>query len=114
MWIWLAKPGILPTGAVLLLGLGLVVRPRIGRREVGVYVLAAGVSVSAIDYFAWRFGVTNWDAWWIALPLLGAELLGAAHALGLQYTIWPRQPRSLSIVEDPTHRPVFILIPTVN
>ena len=89
-------------------------RPRITRRELATCILAFGVVASTLYYFVWRTGVANWSAWWIALPLLVAELFGAMHALGLHYTIWPRKSRPLCIVEDPTRRPIFVLVPTVN
>jgi cellulose synthase (UDP-forming) len=77
-------------------------------------LLTATVGVSAVDYFAWRWGVINWASWWVALPLFIAEFFGALHTLGLQYTVWPRRETPLVIREDPTSAPVFIFVPTVN
>ena len=46
--------------------------------------------VAAVDYFTWRVGVVNLSAFWIGIPLIAAEMFGALHALGFQYTVWPR------------------------
>ncbi|GCE25561.1 hypothetical protein KDA_10450 [Dictyobacter alpinus] len=77
-------------------------------------LLAIAVGISFMDYVSWRFEVTNWAGWWIAVPLLFAETLGAVHTVGLQFTLWPRQQLSLKRTEDPTQYPVFVFIPTVN
>ncbi len=76
--------------------------------------LAVTVTVAIVDYLTWRFRVTNWAGWWIALPLLAAETLGAIHTLGFQYTLWPRRRPNLELRDDPTVLPIFIFIPTVN
>ncbi len=83
-------------------------------RSVLVCLLSLAVLVSALHYLVWRWDVTNWRAWGIALPLFGAELLGVLHILGFHQTVWPRRPLSLVQEEDPTYRPLYILIPTVN
>jgi len=113
-WLWMAHPGAWPGLAVLLLAAALLVRPGVGRRDAVIYILGAGVTVTALDYFGWRVDVSNWGGWWISAPLLAAEVLGALHTLGLQYTVWPRRGQTLADAEDPTCRPVFIFIPTVN
>src|SRR2546428_7996707 len=95
-WLWTAHPGAWPGLAVLLLGAALLVRHGVGRRDAVIYILGAGVTVTALDYFGWRVGVSNWAGWWISAPLLAAEVLGALHTLGLQYTVWPRRGQTLA------------------
>ena len=107
-----------PWGTLLLLGTPLLVwgrmRRRVGPRGARTAALAAGVGVSAAGYLLFRVQIIHWAAWWIALPLFLAELHGLAHALGLQYTLWPRPAPQIFLEEDPSERPIFILIPTVN
>ena len=102
------------TIAALVFALALLIPAGLARREVVTRVFALAVGVSALGYLSWRFGVLNWASWWIAVPLFAAEALGAAHTLGLQYTIWPRPPLQLTASENPSRRPIFIFIPTVN
>ena len=82
-----------------------------GARRAG---LAAGVGISAVYYLWFRLQIVPWAVWWIALPLLLAEMHGMLHTLGLQYTLWPRSAPRVHDDEDPSRRPIFILIPTVN
>ena len=105
-------------GVFFLLGTPLLVwwwmGGRIGARGARTAALAAGVWVSAGGYLLFRVQVINWAAWWVALPLFLAEMHGLTHGLGLQYTLWPRPSPVLFAEEDPSTRPVFVLIPTVN
>ena len=72
-----------------------------------------GTGVAAVDC-CWRFAVTNWQGWWLAVPLLFAEVLGAVHTLGFQATIWPWPAPVLESGEDTTQLAIFIMVPTVN
>jgi len=112
------RDGSDPWGVFFLLGPPLLVwgrmRRRTGPRGARTAALATGVALSAAGYLLFRVQIIHWAAWWIALPLLGAEMHGLAHTLGLQYTLWPRPAPPVSIEEDPSQRPIFILIPTVN
>ncbi len=83
-------------------------------RDVIIKVMTLCVFVSALNYMLWRIWAINWDAWWSGIPLIAAELFGMIHTLGLQYTIWPRPEPEILNNEDPTYRPIFIFIPTVN
>ncbi len=84
-------------------------------RRAGVTrLLSLATVVAVLDYFAWRVGVTNWRFWAIAGPLLGAELFNVAQTLGFHYTVWPRARPSSPVDDDPTYRPLFIFIPTVD
>ena len=88
---------------------------RAAPRQAGVKVLLTLATVAAaLDYFAWRVGVTNWRFWAIAGPLLGAEAFNVAQTLGFHYTVWPRARAVPPTDDDPTRRPVFIFIPTVD
>ncbi|MCU0495494.1 MAG: glycosyltransferase, partial [Chloroflexaceae bacterium] len=113
-WLVVMQPGLWATVAVLLVGLALAMRQGVVRREASVMVLTVAVGVSTVNYMAWRAGLINWGSWWVAVPLFLAEVLGALHALGLQYTVWPRKEPLLNPTSDPTRLPVYIFIPTVN
>jgi cellulose synthase (UDP-forming) len=109
---------LLPGGWVMLatlaLGVSIALRGGADSRKLLTILLAATVGVTTIDYLTWRLEVSNWAAWWIAVPLLAAEAFGAVHTLGLQYTVWPWSRPRIVPSEDPARRPVFIFIPTVN
>ncbi|MBA3826913.1 MAG: glycosyltransferase, partial [Ktedonobacterales bacterium] len=77
-------------------------------------ILAFVTTIAALDYLLWRLMVTNWANWWIAVPLVLAEAFGVVHTVGLQVTIWPWHSPALHPTEDPTLRPIFVFIPTVN
>lgn len=113
-WVVVVRPGGWGIFAALLLGLALVISSGRTAFEVRVFTLAVGTCVATLNYLSWRAGQINWHVFWIAVPLFLAELLGAAHTLGLQYTIWPRPKPKWRHNEDPTLRPIFILIPTVD
>jgi cellulose synthase/poly-beta-1,6-N-acetylglucosamine synthase-like glycosyltransferase len=113
-WISYARPGPLLVLAVLVLGLAIAFTNNVNRDQTITMVLAIAVGVATIDYLSWRFVVTNWQGWWVSLPLLFAETLGALHVLGFQFTVWPWSPPEIERREDPTQHPIFIFIPTVN
>jgi cellulose synthase/poly-beta-1,6-N-acetylglucosamine synthase-like glycosyltransferase len=98
----------------LLIGLSITVRRSASGQTLLTILLCLTVGATAVDYLTWRLEVTNWDGWWIAAPLLAAEIFGALHTVGLQYTVWPWSQPKLTLSEDPTLRPIFIFIPTVN
>jgi cellulose synthase/poly-beta-1,6-N-acetylglucosamine synthase-like glycosyltransferase/putative flippase GtrA len=114
IWIAASHPGAWAPGGALLLGTVFVFCLGVPRRDALLYLQAAVVAVSAVNYLAWRFSVTNWAGWWLAVPLFVAELFGGLHTLGLQYTVWPRREPDVRMEEDPTRRPIFIFIPTVD
>ena len=84
------------------------------REQAITMVLAAGVGIATVDYVGWRISVTNWHGWWVAVPLLCAEALGAVHVVGFQFTVWPRPAPLIDPTCDPTRLPIFIFVPTVN
>jgi cellulose synthase/poly-beta-1,6-N-acetylglucosamine synthase-like glycosyltransferase len=77
-------------------------------------MMGIAVALTAINYLWWRCHYINWDAPWIGVPLFLAELFGILQVLGFHYTVWPRTPAPLQPLENPTLRPIYILIPTVN
>jgi len=114
VWIGYAHPGVLLILAVLVVGAAMMSVLDVSRHQAITMVLAVALGVAAVDYMSWRFSVTNWQGWWIAVPLLFAEALGAVHVLGYQFTVWPWPTPAIEPVEDPTQYPIFILIPTLN
>jgi len=113
-WIAYVQPGPPLVLAVLFIGLALAFTRNVNRDQAITMVLAVAVGVAAIDYVSWRFVATNWQGWWIAMPLLFAETLGILHVLGFQLTVWPWSPPEIEGGEDPTRHPIFVFIPTVN
>ncbi len=107
-------PGVWILVAAVAIGFCMIALGSTSSRALLTMLLAATVGVTSVDYLTWRFEVSNWVGWWIAVPLLAAEVFGALHALGLQYTLWPRPAPVMSGNEDPTRRPIYIFIPTVN
>jgi cellulose synthase/poly-beta-1,6-N-acetylglucosamine synthase-like glycosyltransferase len=113
-WIGYARPGALLVLAVLFIGSAIVFAKNVQREQAIIMLLAISTTVATIDYVSWRFVVTNWYGWWIAVPLLFAETLGALHGLGFQLTVWPWSPPKLEKSVYPALHPIFIFIPTVN
>ncbi len=113
-WISYALPGALLALAALFIGSAIAFTQNVNRDQAITMVLAIAVGIASIDYLSWRFVVTNWHGWWISVPLLFAETLGALHVLGFQFTVWPWSPPEIEQSEDPTRHPIFIFIPTVN
>ncbi|MGZ6299766.1 MAG: glycosyltransferase family 2 protein, partial [Candidatus Limnocylindria bacterium] len=113
-WIAYAQPGPALIPVVLVVGLTIPTISNVDRGRAITMVLAVAVVIATVDYVSWRFVVTNWPGWWIAAPLLFAEAFGAVHVLGFQLTIWPWPQPHLQPTEDPTRRPIYIFIPTLN
>lgn len=107
-------PGAWILVAAVAIGFSMIALGSTSSRALLTMLLGATVGVTSVDYLTWRFEVSNWAGWWIAVPLLVAEVFGALHALGLQYTLWPRPAPAMSGKEDPARRPIYIFIPTVN
>ena len=113
-WIGYVHPGLLLIMAVVIVGSAILSASEASRHQVIAMMLAVALGVATIDYVGWRFAVTNWQGWWIAVPLLGAETLGAVHILGFQFTVWPWPKPAIEPSEDPTRHPIFMLVPTLN
>ncbi len=114
IFICYVQPGAWIVIATVLIGTALLLGEGIEGKQAMTMLLGIAICVSSVDYLAWRFAVSNWSGWWIALPLLAAETFGALHTLGFQYTLWPWIPPARQHSEDPTRLPVFVFIPTVN
>ena len=115
VWIGYEHPGgPLLSLVAIAVGIAIPFTTDVSREQAIKMVLAVAVGVVTIDYIGWRFSVANWPAAWIAVPLLWAEVLGAIHLLGFQFTIWPRDPPRIEPHEDPTQHPIFIFVPTLN
>ena len=76
-WIVYTHPGPLVILGVLVVGLAIPFTMDVNRQQAITMVLAMAVGVATFDYVSWRLSVTNWQGWWIAVPLLCAEVLGA-------------------------------------
>ena len=113
-WLGYAHPGPLLVLGVLVVTAAMLSTMEVDRHQAITTLLAVGTGVAAVDYMGWRFSVTNWEGWWIAVPLLFAEALGAVHTLGFQFTVWPWPRPEIELNEDPTRHAIFILVPTVN
>lgn len=118
MQVWRLAGHFGPGAWAAVLALLLVPCVRLRRaapRRAGIKVLLTLATVAAtLDYLAWRIGVANWRAWAISIPLLGAEAFNIAQTLGFHYTVWPRTLPAAPVDDDPTRRPIFIFIPTVD
>jgi cellulose synthase/poly-beta-1,6-N-acetylglucosamine synthase-like glycosyltransferase len=107
-------PGAWLIPAVVLLGVATGSALQISRRDLVTAVLGVTVAAAAVDYLAWRVDVANWAGWEIAVPLLLAEMFGAVHVLGLQYTVWPKPTGHPVPTQRVPRQPIFVFIPTVN
>jgi cellulose synthase/poly-beta-1,6-N-acetylglucosamine synthase-like glycosyltransferase len=114
VWIGYVHPGLLLILAVVLVGSAILSSMEASRHQVITMILAVALGVATVDYIGWRFAVTNWQGWWIAVPLLCAEALGAAHILGFQFTVWPWPVPAIEPSEDPARHQIFMLVPTLN
>ena len=114
LWVGYVHPGLLVILAVVIVGSAILSSMEASRHQAITMMLAVALGVAAIDYVGWRLAVTNWQGWWIAVPLLCAEALGAAHILGFQFTVWPWPTPAIEPSEDPTRHPIFMLVPTLN
>lgn len=107
-------PGMWLLVGSLIIGLCVFAISPATSRPLMTMLFCVTVGVTSVDYLVWRFEVSNWAGWWIAVPLLLAEAFGALHALGLQYTIWPRPEPTLTVQQNPARMPIYIFIPTVD
>lgn len=113
-WLVLEIPGLWAIAAVLLAAPAVVIMLGLTAREGITVILGIASLVSILNYISWRGTVVHWAAWWVAVPLLAAESLGALHMLGIQHTAWPRRDSPLCRDLDAAALPVFIFVPTVN
>jgi cellulose synthase/poly-beta-1,6-N-acetylglucosamine synthase-like glycosyltransferase len=88
--VWLVWQQLGPWDVALAVALPAALATGLSWVERRTIALAIGMLVAAVDYFIWRVGVVNLAVFWIGIPLVAAEMFGALHALGFQYTVWPR------------------------
>lgn len=112
--IAISLPGMWALVAALAVGACIYTLSPSASRALTTMLLCVTVGVTSVDYLTWRVEVSNWAGWWIAVPLLLAEAFGALHALGLQYTVWPRSDPTLTRDLDVARIPIYIFIPTVD
>lgn len=111
--VW-CRPGPWACAVTPLVTFGLLAGSGRTRGQIWIATSTVGVLTSTVDYLVWRLSVTNWSAAWLAVPLLAAEMFGAAHALGLQATIWPKDAVPTRRIHDPSRLPIYLLIPTAG
>ena len=86
---------------------------RNARQELLIHAVAILATVAGLAYLIWRVGWTlNYQALWLALPLLAAEFHGYLTYLGYMFMVWNCDP-----LPDPGEFPgasVDFFIPTYN
>src|SRR4051812_29818720 len=84
------------------------------RRIVALRGLGVLTVVLGVNYLVWRWGFSlNWDAWWIAVPLVLAETYSLIDVTLFAMTMWRAEARP----GPPTPRPhltVDVFITTYN
>ncbi len=64
------------------------------RRQVLLRVIGVLTAILGVNYIAWRWlESVNWDAWWIAVPLVVAETYSLVDVLLFALTMWRAEPR---------------------
>ncbi len=67
-----------------------------------------------VNYVAWRWAASlNWDAWWIAVPLIVAETYSLIDVLLFGMTVWRLKERT-GAPEAPADATVDVLVTTYN
>jgi cellulose synthase (UDP-forming) len=67
-----------------------------------------------VNYVLWRwFGSLNWDAWWIAVPLVAAETYSLIDVLLFGMTVW-RPKKRAAAPPPPVDATVDVFITTYN
>lgn len=70
--------------------------------------------VLGVNYVAWRWlGSLNWDAWWIAVPLVAAETYSLIDVLLFGMTVWRLKSRDAPPAA-PDDATVDVFITTYN
>lgn len=71
-------------------------------------------ALSAFQYLQVRLVVIHWEAAWIAIPLLLAELLGLIHMLGFLFVQWMKPEYTPAPGTIGAKYKLYILIPTAT
>ncbi|MGN6441896.1 MAG: glycosyltransferase family 2 protein, partial [Arthrobacter sp.] len=70
--------------------------------------------LTGLNYIAWRWAASlNWDAWWIALPLVIAETYSLIDVMLFGMTVWKLKIRK-GAPEPPSDATVDVFITTYN
>ena len=70
--------------------------------------------LTGLNYIAWRWmSSLNWDAWWIALPLVAAETYSLIDVMLFGMTVWNLKIRK-GAAEPPRDATVDVFITTYN
>ncbi|WP_457946713.1 glycosyltransferase family 2 protein [Pseudarthrobacter sp. alpha12b] len=70
--------------------------------------------LTGLNYIAWRWAASlNWDAWWIALPLVAAETYSLIDVMLFGMTVWKLKIRE-GAPEPPHDATVDVFITTYN
>ena len=70
--------------------------------------------LTGLNYIAWRWAASlNWDAWWIALPLVVAETYSLIDVMLFGMTVWKLKIRK-GAPEPPSDATVDVFITTYN
>ncbi|MGV0110003.1 MULTISPECIES: glycosyltransferase [unclassified Arthrobacter] len=82
-------------------------------RTLLVRAIVLVTAVLGINYIAWRWLFSiNWDAWWIAIPLILAETYSLIDSLLFGFTVWRLKKRTPP--EAPEGLTVDVFITTYN
>ena len=59
-----------------------------------IRVIVVLTALTGVNYIVWRWGFSlNWDAWWIAVPLVAAETYALIDMLLFGFTVWRSRER---------------------
>ncbi len=92
---------------------GRVTRTSSGGRTLLIRSIVLVTAVLGINYVGWRWLYSiNWDAWWIAIPLVLAETYSLIDSLLFGFTVWRLKKREPP--EAPEGLTVDVFITTYN
>lgn len=84
-----------------------------GGRTLLIRAIVLVTAVLGLNYVVWRWLYSiNWDAWWIAIPLVLAETYSLVDSLLFGFTVWKLKKRSAP--EAPAGLTVDVFITTYN
>ena len=84
-----------------------------GGRTLLIRAIVLVTAVLGVNYIAWRWLFSiNWDAWWIAIPLVLAETYSLIDSLLFGFTVWRLRRREPP--EAPDGLTVDVFITTYN
>jgi cellulose synthase (UDP-forming) len=67
---------------------------RLRLRELTIRLIVLATAILGLNYIIWRWMVSiNWEAWWIAVPLVLAETYSLVDSLLFGVTMWRYRQR---------------------